>query len=307
MAPWNIAHRGGAALWPENTRFAFAQSAARGYDGAELDVQLSADGEVVVHHDYRLRPSLCRDGSGAWLTAPTPRIKDLTLAELHAFDVGRADPASADAREHPATAWRDGERIPTLGQVIDACPAPFHFFVELKTSFADRSASADPIELADRTVAVLDAKGALDRAVFIGFDWPGLIRVKKIAPDARCWFSTLPKSWFEEGTPQAETHPPAEPALQVLRYWAREGVSPWAGGFDPAKYGGSVLRAIAAAGGEGWFPCFTDIDAASVAEARALGLKVGAWTVDDVAEMRRLIALDLDAICTDRPDLLGAL
>ena len=47
MQPKNIAHRGGAALMPENTLAAFADAFARGFDGAELDVQLSADGEVA--------------------------------------------------------------------------------------------------------------------------------------------------------------------------------------------------------------------------------------------------------------------
>jgi len=306
MAPWNIAHRGGAKLNPENTPAAFADAVARGCDGAELDVQLSRDGEVVVHHDYRLRPDLCRDASGRWLAAPTPRLKDLTLAELRAFDIGRADPASLYARKHEDVAWRDGEHIPTLGEVIavaKAAPVPFHLFVELKTSFSNREESALPEELAERAVAVLKAEDYLDRAVFVGFDWPGLIHVKKVAPDAQCWFTTLPQSWFAEGAPPLQTDPPAEPALQVLRFWAREGISPWAGGFDAIKHGGSILAAIKAAGGDGWFPHHLDIDAQTTAEARALGLKIGAWTVDDPAQMCALAGLD--AICTDRPDLLA--
>jgi glycerophosphoryl diester phosphodiesterase len=91
----------------------------------------------------------------------------------------------------------------------------------------------------------------------------------------------------------------------MLRYWAATGTSPWAGGYDAVNYGGSILRAIMAAGGQGWFPTYTDINPQSVAEARELGLRVGAWTVDDEAGMGRLIALGLDAICTDRPDLLA--
>ena len=63
-----------------------------------------------------------------------------------------------------------------------------------------------------------------------------------------------------------------------------------------------VIDAIAAAGGQGWFPNFPDATPGNVAYARACGLKVGAWTVNDPADMRRL--QNLDAICTDRPDLL---
>ena len=93
MRPWNIAHRGGAQARPENTLAAFGYAATCDYDGVELDVQLTHDGEVVVFHDYRLKPELCRDEKGRWLVPSTPRLKDLTLAELKKFDVGRADPS----------------------------------------------------------------------------------------------------------------------------------------------------------------------------------------------------------------------
>lgn len=307
---WVIAHRGGAALNAENTLAAFGDAVARGCDGAELDVQLSKDGEVVVFHDYRLKPEICRGADGKYLTRPTPRIKDLTLAQLREFDVGRCDPASAYAEVHPDVRGLDGERIPTLADVIAIAKTarkPFRLFVELKTSFSDRDLSADPAALADATVAVLRARDYLDRAILVGFDWPGLLHAESIAPDVTCWFTTLARSWFREGTPPAKDDPPAEPALAMLRYWAASGTSPWAGGFDAVNHGHSILKAIKAAGGDGWFPTHTDIDARSVAEARALGMKLGAWTVDDPDEMRRLTALGLDAICTDRPDLLAAL
>src|SRR5580700_6314402 len=97
----NVAHRGGAGLWPENTLTAFRHALALGADGAELDVQLSADGVVVVHHDFRLNPGLTRK-DGAWLKGETPRIKDLSFTELQSYDLGRADPASAYTRSHPA-------------------------------------------------------------------------------------------------------------------------------------------------------------------------------------------------------------
>jgi glycerophosphoryl diester phosphodiesterase len=306
MTVLNIAHRGGAALYPENTLAAFRDAVARGCDGAELDVQLSRDGEVVVYHDYRLKPEITRGPDGRFLTRPTPRIKDLTLAELREFDIGRCDPASGYAHAHPDVKAADGERIPTLAAVAEVAKLsrkPFMLFVELKTSFADRDISADPAALAEASVKVLKTAEYLDRAIFVGFDWPGLLRVKKIAPRAECWFTTLAQSWFREGAPPPQDDPPSEPALQMLRYWAASGASPWAGGYDAVKYGNSIRRAIKAAGGDGWFPTHTDINPQSVAEARALGLKIGAWTVDEQGDMKRM--LDLDALCTDRPDVLA--
>ncbi len=113
----NIAHRGGAALRPENSLAAFSAAIARGYDGAELDVQLSADGVVVVHHDFRLNPALTRH-AGGWITGRPPAIKDLSFAALQAFDIGRADPGSAYAGAHPKLAPAEGERIPALEAVV---------------------------------------------------------------------------------------------------------------------------------------------------------------------------------------------
>src|SRR5439155_6353855 len=52
--PLVFAHRGGAALAPENTMAAFDNAVALGADGLELDVRLSRDGAVVVHHDATL-------------------------------------------------------------------------------------------------------------------------------------------------------------------------------------------------------------------------------------------------------------
>jgi glycerophosphoryl diester phosphodiesterase len=66
-----------------------------------------------------------------------------------------------------------------------------------------------------------------------------------------------------------------------------------------------VIDRIAAAGAQGWFPKFPDATPENVAYARECGLKVGTWTVNRRDDMERLKGLD--AICTDRPDLLQAL
>jgi len=302
----NIAHRGGAGLRPENTLAAFRDAVVRGADGAELDVQLSKDGRVVIYHDHRLKPEITRL-NGHWLTRPTPRIKDLKLAELESFDIGRCDPQSKYAATHSAVEPADGEHIPTLADVVAVAKTAkkdFWLQVELKTSFSNREEGPDPVALAERVVAVLRESDYLRRTIFVGFDWPALLHAKKLAPKTECWFTTLAQSWFSDGLVPPEDDPPAEPALQMLRHWAKTGSSPWAGGFDAVKYDGSILKAIKAAGGDGWFPPYGDINPMRVSFARALGLKVGAWTVNTKPDMRRMIDCGLDAICTDRPDVL---
>jgi len=309
MPTLNIAHRGGAGLWPENSLAAFRGAVAMGADGAELDVQLSKEGEVVVFHDTRLKPEIVRGADGKYLTKPTPLIKDLTLADFAKYDIGRHDASTVYGSRQPEMKPVDGERVPTLAAVLEICNTskkPFTLQVELKTSWTDREGTADPEQLAEATVAVLKKHNYLDRTIFVGFDWSGLLHVKKIC-DARCWFTTLNESWFRDGPVPPEDGPVSDAVLAALRHMAKAGTSPWAAGYDAVNYGGSIRKAIKAAGGDGWFPPFSDCTPANIAEAKALGLKVGAWTVDDPADMKRLVDLGLDAICTDRPDRLQAI
>ena len=310
MSVLRIAHRGGAALKPENTLAAFADAIARGLDGAELDVQLTRDGHAVVFHDYRLKADICRDEAGKWLNSPTPLIVDLSLEEIEAFDVGRPRPHSDYARKHPLLDPSDGERIPLLAEVVELArhsTKRFELFVELKTSFVDSRLSAPPELVAEKTVALLRDADFVDRTVLVGFDWRGLLRAKALEPKMSCWFTTLAQSWFRDGDPPPQDDPPAQPALQMLRHWAGTGTSPWAAGFDAINFGGSILEAINAAGGDGWFPYFPDATVEAIDLAHRLGLKVGAWTVDAESDMRALGARGIDAICTDRSDLIMSL
>lgn len=264
MQVWNIAHRGGAQLMPENTLAAFTDALARGCDGAELDAQLTSDGVAVVHHDFRLRAGVARRGD-EWLTQPGPRLKDMTLEDLRQFDVGTPKPGGDYALSHPLLKPADA-LVPTLDEVVALAARAgrrFTLFLELKCDASEDS--ADPQALADAAYDGIAAEGFLDSVIFVGFDWRALARIKQRAPTARCWFTT------------DKLHSDARPAID----------------------------AIATADGQGWFPNFQDATLEAVAYARAQGLKVGAWTVNAQADMRRLMTLD--AICTDRPDLLDRL
>ena len=75
--PLVFAHRGGSKLAPENTIAAFDRGMALGVDGLELDVHLSRDGLVVVHHDRVLNRT----------TRGTGPVRDRTAAELAALNV----------------------------------------------------------------------------------------------------------------------------------------------------------------------------------------------------------------------------
>jgi glycerophosphoryl diester phosphodiesterase len=278
--PLNIAHRGGAKLWPENTIFAFEQSAEAGFDGAELDVQLSRDGKPVVFHDFHLKPEICRHPDGRWLARGERRlIKDLAYADLRQFDVGRIKPRTLYAQRHRVLHPREGEHIPLLAEVIAAVRAKkpdFKLFIELKTCAEDRSLSAPPEAVAEATIATLRDARFLSNAAFVGFDWAALIYAKKIAPEIPCWFTTKRRAPHTART--------------------------WAAGYPPSKFKGSIGEAIASAGGDGWFAAAPQATRARIDEAHRLGLKVGVWTVNDARSMRGFMRLGVDAIVTDRPD-----
>jgi glycerophosphoryl diester phosphodiesterase len=282
----NIAHRGGAGLWPENTLLALQEAARAGFDGAEIDVQLTRDGKLAVFHDFRLSPALCRKANGRWLTprGPLPLIRDLDYVELAEFDVGRVKPNSAYALTHSPRHPHDGERIPLLSDAIATVRGirkGFKLFVEIKTSYEDRALSAAPKRVADAAIEEVRRTQFIGSTVLVGFDWPALIHAKRLEPDISCWFTT--------------------------RRRGRVGGAPWAGGFDPTKFGGSIAQAIRSAGGDGWLCSLRQASPRAIEEARRCGLRFGVWTVNHKREMRAFAKLGVDAIVTDRPDRLAAL
>jgi len=103
-----IAHRGGAKRWPENTLLAFQRVYEMGYRWIETDVQLTADGALVLFHDRTLERTT--DGAGV--------LAERSLAELRALDA--AFHFTRDGRTFPYRG--DGVRIPTLAEALALAP-----------------------------------------------------------------------------------------------------------------------------------------------------------------------------------------
>src|SRR5579872_6824040 len=120
--PLLIAGATGYGAWPANSLEGTLKCLEAPVDGVEIDVQITADGHVVAHHDYRLAPDQTRlDGS--WLEAPSAPIKAMTLAELRRYDVGRTRPGSEAAARYPAKTELDGVKVPTLPALLGALSA----------------------------------------------------------------------------------------------------------------------------------------------------------------------------------------
>ena len=107
-----VAHRGDMKNAPENTLSAFEHAIAKGADIVELDVHLTQDNILVVHHDYYLGRT--NEGTGY--------ISDYTFAELRRLDVGE---------------WFGeqfaGEKMPTFADVLDLGKGEVRFEIEIRT------------------------------------------------------------------------------------------------------------------------------------------------------------------------------
>jgi glycerophosphoryl diester phosphodiesterase len=130
--------------------------------------------------------------------------------------------------------------------------------------------------MADAVLAVLDRARATARARIISFDWRGLRYLRRIRPDLSLGHLT-----------DAET-------VAAARLW-------WDGP-SPADFGGSVPRAVAAEGGTIWGPDVATLRRVDVDETISLGLLVNPWTVNEPADMARLIGWGVGALTTDYPD-----
>ncbi len=284
-------HRGTRGLAPENTLAGFRNAIEIGVTTLETDLALTNDDVLVLSHDPALNRALTRTGDGRWLSANGAPIRSLTSAGLRAYDVGRIDPSHEYAKSWPRQVAVDGERIPTLAQLFalarDArSPGgrPVRFNIETKLTPADAVPTASAEEFAQAIVREVKAAGVTERVTVQSFDWRSLRAVMRIAPSIRTVCLTI----------EAE-------GMNTVREDAG-GASPWHDGLKRADHGGSLPRTVQAAGCAAWSPFWRNLTPGLVAEARGLGLAVVPWTVNEPADIERMLDLGVDGLITDYPD-----
>lgn len=283
-------HRGARGLAPENTLSAFATALGIGVTTLELDTGVTRDGVVVISHDRALNPNITRGPDGEWLQSRGPSIHDTSLEALRRYDVGGIRPSSKYAARYPRQKAARGERIPALAELFALTQRAGNRFVrfniETKLTPLEPHETLPPAAFADALLGVIRDAGMGARVSIQSFDWRTLQHVQSAAPDIETVYLSAEQRWLdniERGKP---------------------GVSPWTAGLDVDDYQGSLPKMIAAAGGQVWSPYHMEIDSAQLAEAHNLGLKVVVWTVNDAGRMRELIAMGVDGIITDYPDVL---
>lgn len=280
-------HRGARGLVPENTLAAFAKALEIGVTTLETDLAVTKDGVLVLSHDPTLNPDIVRGPDGVWLTPPRLAIRALTLAELQRYDVGRINPASRYAQTFSRQQPVDGARIPTLASLFELAARSgkaVRFNIETKLSPDKPAETPDAETFARLVVEAVRAAGLAARVTIQSFDWRTLIAAKRLAPEIETVCLT------EENT------------LKDRHEGGNRRPSPWLAGLDPVDYGRSAPRLAAATGCGTWSPNFRELTPALVAEAHGLGLKVVPWTVNDPADLARVIDMGVDGLITDYPD-----
>ncbi len=241
-----FAHRGGSALAPENTLAAFDNGLALGADGLELDVHLSRDGVVVVHHDRTLERTTTLRGP---------------IAQQMSDDLSRAD-AGYFFRDDDGFPFRArGIGVPTLAQVLGRY-RDTRIIIELKVN---------SVALARATVETVRAADAVDRVCLGSFGWRVIRAVRAFEPAIATSAAREEVRWA------------------LYRSRCRWPVSrvPY-GGYQVPESAGRT-RVVS--------PRFIEA-------AHRAGLAVQVWTVDPEEDVRRLLGWGVDALITDRPDVV---
>ena len=283
----NIAHRGARAFAPENTLPAFDKATTLGCAMFELDVHMSMDGVLVVHHDDQLER--CTDVTSKFPGRRPYNVSDFTYTELCTLDAGSwfIDQLSrpSDERESFLRGLTDEEteefvrpddrlhylsgaiHLPTLEEaLLLARHAGVMVDIELKT--LPRMYKG----LADAVVELIVSMRMEDRVMISSFDHQQLIGVRALSDVVALGVLTSDRI----GRPG-----------DYLRLLDADTYLPNGCGECDSLGFGSVSG---------------ELDSSSTLQVRAVGGHVMAWTCNDPNQIRRLISVGVTGIITDYPN-----
>lgn len=280
--PWldrrvlNIAHQGGEIEAPSDTLFALKTAQQKGADVLEIDVHATADGEIVLMHDNTVDRT----------TNGTGRIDEMALEEIQQLDAAHwfvPDCGTCPDQPDEAYAYRGfatGERpippelgefqpsdftVPTLREVLETFPDEL-INIEIKATEPDTT----PYEQA--LAELLQEFGRSTDTIVVSFNDGAVDRFKEHAPEVSTAPGAARVAEFIAGSQGSSPGIPL-PGMHALQV--------------PPEQNGTII-----------------VTEDFVTDAHNNGLAVHVWTIDDRAEMERLIDLDVDGIMTNRPTLL---
>jgi len=262
------AHRGGAGLMPENTVSSMKNAMDLHVNTLEFDLQLSADGEVVVSHDnyFHSRYSIRPDGTFIQKEDPKEYLYKMPYDSIAKYDVGLRPvdrwPAQRKVEEHKplASALIDFTENYAREKGLSA----FRYNIEIKSK-AGRGEGVqwpDYKEFCDVCIPLLLSKNLGDRLVVQSFDVRSLEYIHKKWPQ-------VVLSYLTENQ---------DDIVDILSKIS----------FTPTW----------------WSPNFEVVTRTNVAYCHGLGIKVVPWTVDEPEDIARMVEVGSDAIISNYPDRL---
>jgi glycerophosphoryl diester phosphodiesterase len=179
-----VAHRGASAQAPENTMEAFRLGVEAGADAIELDVHLTADGQLAVIHDDTLDRTTDRTGA----------VRELTMDEIRQADAGARFVRAGDAG-YPFRGR--GHTVPTLAEVLAWLPDGVGVVIEIKA----RAAADALVEAVRHHPARTDG-----RLAAISFDEAAIERVRELDPEIKTGYLLVPTHAIEPALVWATEH-----------------------------------------------------------------------------------------------------
>ena len=267
-------HRGARGLAPENTIPAFRRALEIGVTTLEMDVVISADGQVVVSHEPWMHPDICTLPSGA--PVPEGDAREHNLYQMPYADIKRYDCGRRRHPDFPRQAPQPAVK-PRLHDVIRRAEAyvaehdrsPVFYNIEIKSRPAwDGTFHPKPEASAQRVLDVVRERGVAARTTIQSFDERALRAARRLRGDRDADMAVELALLVTGDTANA-----LPDQLDAL-------------GFTPAVYS----------------PPHAAVDEALVQAAHDRGLRVVPWTVNERDTMRRLIHLGVDGLITDYPD-----
>ena len=226
------AHRGSSRVAPENTLYAFEEALASGADYIELDVQLTADEQLVVFHDEKLDRTT--DGTG--------KLSDYTYDELMKLSAGSWFRKNGEF---------DDAKIPLLSEVLELADDGILLNIEIKDH-------GDTIRTAEKTVEVIKEYDFEDSCYVTSFSYAAVKKVKQLDPDIKTGLIA---------------NVATTTAFTQLKY------------IDALSMNHLLVNSTV------------------VNDVHQNGKRIFVWTVDNKSEMKNMMALGVDNIITNRPDL----
>ncbi|MBN8220838.1 MAG: glycerophosphodiester phosphodiesterase [Spirochaetes bacterium] len=265
-------HRGARGLAPENTWPAFELGIRGGMTAIELDIVLTADGELIIHHDFYTNPKNCRRDDGT-------KIHALPISRLTVADLKRLDCGSLKNEKFPEQKLFPRTRLLTLPEFFERVrtleteyPPARDVIFNLDAKFSPRVTPTDAYltRFAQLLIKEAETAGMLNRIMVQSFEIRLLPFVKEQKPGLRTAALFQWSKWPGVGKRTPET--------MMIRAEASEA---------------DIVA-----------PHYKDTDKALVELVHKKQMAIIPWTVNEPELMRSLLQLGVDGIISDYPDRL---